>query len=126
MSSLTEKTAIHENDLAGILRSLAGIIRHMHSKDLELQTALSQALHRQGPAKTVDHGTLQSLDFMTQFHDDLARLMIVLADAADDRPSAPVDVSHAVRLHDLRDRLSGKVMPDDATGEIDPGEPQWF
>ena len=118
---MTEKPATFSVDheaAAEVLRNIAAMMATFHSRDVALQDALSNMTRMSGETGAMHE--LQHIDMLTQTHEDLAKLLPVLADCVRGTPTHLNQLKAALTLRSLQDKLldtnSDEAPPD--TGEL--------
>jgi len=94
---------VSTEDVARVLRSMAGLMEMFRQQDLALQDSLSSLSAR--ARATSEMGTLQHVDLITQTHVDLANLLPKLAAALKGEAIEMDVLKNALSLRSLQDTL---------------------
>jgi len=94
---------LEPDEVAAILDNLASLMEDLHRSDEALQTALSSLANGSDAAPTLFE--LQHVDLLTQSHFDVSKLVRVLANWARGKPTSREDLTAALTLRSLQDKL---------------------
>ncbi len=115
--SVKQSDQVKPKDVAEILRAMAELMTDLRQQDLALQDALSSISAR---ARLVpEMGCLQHVDLVTQTHDDLASLLVILSDALDGESVNSDELKRSLSLRSLQDSL---IDRDASAQNVAPGD----
>lgn len=108
-----------------VLSAIGALMADCRREALALQDVISEAL----PSRGVDLSaatTYQRLDYVTQVHEELSRLLPALADAIDNGNGNTDGLASSLHLDSLRDRLFGKREADHRPNTTEHGIVDFF